>query len=128
MKKYSTLILRLGLGIVVLWFSINQFMNPDSWTRLVPEYISFLNPATAIYINATIELIIGILLILGLFTRIAALIFSLHLIPIIVSLGYGPTAVRDFGLSLASLSLALSGSNYLSLDSKIKKSFFTKDN
>ncbi len=118
--------MRLGLGIVVLWFSINQFMDPDSWTRLAPEYLNFINSATLIYMNASLEIIIGILLILGLFTRIVALIFSLHLIPIIISLGYGPTAVRDFGLLMASLSLALSGSNYLSLDSKFKQSFFEK--
>ncbi len=120
-KDISPFLIRIGLGIVVLWFSINQILNPTNWTFLVPGYTNFLNPADVIYINAALEAIIGLLFILGFFTRIIALIFSIHLIPIIIALGYGPIAVRDFGLLMASLSLVFSGSGNFTLVNFIKR-------
>ena len=126
LKKYSTLILRIGLSAVLYWFSINQFINPEGWTRLVPAYLNFITPLSFIYINATFEIILATLLLIGLFTRIVALLFTIHLIPIIVALGYGPSAVRDLGLLFASLSLAISGSDCLSLDLLIKEKFMKK--
>lgn len=122
-RNLSPFLVRLGLGIVVLWFSINQMTNPERWTGLVPEMLNFTNPINLIYLNATLELILGISFILGFFTRAVALIFSLHLIPIILSLGYGPTAVRDFGLLMASLSLVFSGSGKFTLVNLIKRKF-----
>ena len=121
LKKYSTLALRIGLAAVLFWFAINQFIDAEKWSGLLPELITFISPVTVVYINAVVEIILGSLILLGLFTRIAALIFSIHLVFIILSLGYGPSAVRDVGLLFASLSLALSGSNYLSLDNILKK-------
>ena len=119
-KDIPPFLIRIGLGIVVLWFSINQISDPTKWAFLVPNYMNFLNPADVIYINAALEAIIGTLLIFGLFTRVIGLIFSLHLIPIILSLGYGPVAVRDFGLLMASLSLVFSGSGNFTLVNFIK--------
>ena len=120
-KDISPFLIRLGLGIVVLWFSISQILDPTKWTFLVPSYTDFLNPVDIIYINAGLEAIIGILLIFGMFTRFVGLIFSLHLIPIIFALGYGPIAVRDFGLLMASLSLVFSGSGNYTLVNFIKR-------
>ena len=122
LKKYSTLPLRIGLAFVLFWFSFNQFSSPESWSGLVPNYLSFISTINVVYMNASFELIIGTLLLLGLFTRIVAAIFTLHLIPIILTLGIdSPSAIRDIGILFATLSLALSGSDYLSLDSVLKK-------
>ena len=129
MKKYATLVLRVGLAAVLFWFAVNQLISPDDWSGLVPEYLSFIDPTTVIYANAVFELILGITIIIGLFTRIFALLFGLHLIPIIISLGYGPSAARDVGLMLAAFSLALSGSKHFSVDAVIKgKAYKKRDN
>ena len=77
MKKYATLVLRIGLAAVLFWFAINQLISPDDWTKLVPEYLSFIDSTTIIYFNATFELILGITLLAGLFTRVFALLFGL---------------------------------------------------
>jgi uncharacterized membrane protein YphA (DoxX/SURF4 family) len=119
-QQYSSFILRLGLAFVVLWFSINQFMNPDAWVGLVPNFITF-DPIYAIYLNATFEILLGVMLLIGFHTQLFAVLFAIHLVPIIFSLGYGPTSVRDFGLMIASLSLAFSGSRFLSIDGRKKK-------
>ncbi len=55
----------------------------------------------------------------GLLTRIAAFILALHLAIITIELGYGETAVRDFGLTFATLSIALGGPDQWSLDQKL---------
>ena len=127
MKKYATFVLRIGLAAVLFWFAINQLISPDDWTKLVPEYLSFIDSTTIIYFNATFELILGITLLAGLFTRVFALLFGLHLIPIIISLGYGPSAVRDVGLMLAAFSLALSGSKNFSIDAILKRKSYKKE-
>ena len=98
-----------------------QISNPDKWASLVPEYLKFINPVILIYLNGAFETILGVLFLLGFFTRITALLFSLHLIPIMFSLGYGPAAVRDFGLCLSSLSLVFSGSGNWTLVNFIKR-------
>lgn len=122
LKKYSTLSLRVGLTIVLFWFAFTQFTNAQQWVGLVPNYLSFISSTNIVYMNASFELIMGTLILLGLFTRVVAAIFTLHLIPIILTLGINsPSAIRDIGVLFAALSLALSGSDYLSLDSVRKK-------
>ncbi|HLA23637.1 MAG TPA: DoxX family membrane protein [Candidatus Nanoarchaeia archaeon] len=123
LEKYSSLSLRFGLAIVLFWFSVKQFLNPSAWTGLVPSGISqIIDPVYIIYLNVNLEIILGTLLILGLFTRVASLVLLIHLIPIILSLGIdSPSAIRDVGLLFAALALALSGSNFISIDSIIKK-------
>ena len=71
--------------------------------------------------NGIFEVIFGTLLGLGIFTRIVAIILAVHLISITFSLGYGETAVRDFGLAMATASIALGGADIWSLERKILK-------
>jgi len=119
LKDYSSLILRLGLGLTLLWFGITSILEPEVWSSLVPSFIP-IQPITAVILLAIFQVIISILIILGLFTRLVALLMALSLIPIILSLGYNDVAIRDFAILMAAISLAMSGSNKLSLDSKFK--------
>ena len=120
LKNYSTVILRLGLGIVLLWFGISTVSNTEQWSQLIPNWFP-ITATTTVLINGIYEIILGALLILGLFTRVVALLFAINLIMIISFLGYGPSATRDFGLLFAAISLAMSGSKILSLDNIIFK-------
>lgn len=109
-KKYSPVILRIGIALVFLWFGISQLTDPASWTSYVPLAVSqIVHPAIVVFINGVFEIICGLLLISGLFTRVAAILLGLHLIGIIVGVGYNEIGVRDFGLMLAAFAIALSG-------------------
>ena len=89
---------RYALGAVTLWFGVTQlFVDPAyflgfllSWTLQLP-----LEQLTLIFLNGLVDLFIGIALLIGWQTRIAA------------SGGYNDVAIRDFGLSLVALSIAL---------------------
>lgn len=103
-------LLRLGLSAVFLWFGFSQLLDSLRWVAIVPEWaVNLLNlpPAMIVLANGALEVVLGSLLALGFFVRIIALILALHLIPIAFDFGLVATGVRDFGLIVASLTLAL---------------------
>ncbi len=138
-KKYSVVIIRIGLALVLLWFGINQTFDSDSFLGYVPAWAmphpahmmhfppvhvmhnSTINVNAIIMLNGAFETIIGLFLLIGLYTRILAFIAAIHLFIIAFSLGYNDIAVRDFGLALMAVSLVFSGAGSLSLDSKKDK-------
>lgn len=118
-KDYAPVVNRLGLSIVFLWFGINQLFNPDHFLGYLPGFLLDLEYARYFVIaNGIFEIIFGTLLIIGLYTRLAAIILGLHLVAITSQLGYGETAVRDFGLALSTISIALGGADKWCLEKK----------
>jgi uncharacterized membrane protein YphA (DoxX/SURF4 family) len=116
------IILRIGLALVFLWFGFNQLTNPDYWIGFVPSYIIGLGltAKTFVIINGTAEIILAILLTIGFYTKIVALLLSLHLFSIALSIGWDPIAVRDFGLACAALSLFFLNQDRFTLDNKFR--------
>jgi len=120
LKEYGPIIVRIALSLVFFWFAINQLIAPASWIGYLPKFLYTAgNPVIFIYANAIFELIFATLLILGVFTRLSALLLGLHLIGIAITLGYNEIAIRDFGLALATLSIVLTGPDKWCLRKKI---------
>jgi len=136
-KKYSITIIRLGISLVLLWFGIHQLINPESFLGYVPDFLyqhssemmhehslqmmhNIEKPSVHFLVmgNGVIETIVGLLLLLGFYTRIIALITFFHLFSIALSLGYNDLMIRDLGLSVMVLSLVFSGAGPLSVDDK----------
>lgn len=104
LQQYAPIMARLGLAGVFLWFGINQIIDPVSFMGYLPEFLLNMDSArTLVVANGIAELIAGILLVIGIGVRPVALLLGVHLIAIIISLGYNDIAVRDAGL----LALAL---------------------
>jgi uncharacterized membrane protein YphA (DoxX/SURF4 family) len=141
-KAYSPIVVRIALALVFLWFGISQLVNPESFIGYIPQWLvphapvmqhshplQFMHniPHPGIHFtimaNGIFETIFGTLLLLGLFTRISALLLSLHLAIITFGLGYNDIAVRDFGLALATFSIALHGKDKFCLDNKLNTCF-----
>ncbi len=118
MKNLSSIILRVGLGIVVVWFGTQQLSDPLSWVSYLPSWTNSLplSQINFIYLNGWFEVCFGILLVAGFYTRIVAGLLALHLLGIVFSLGYNSIAVRDFGLTIALISIFLHGPSEWSLD------------
>lgn len=116
-------VLRIGMSMVILWFSIEQFLHTQAWTAYVPDYavsMSHLSATTLVYFNASFELVFGLLLLFGILTRISALLLSLHLFDIMFVVGYGEIGVRDFGLALALLVVFMNGPDEYCIQGKRK--------
>ncbi len=121
-KDYAPVVNRIGLSLVFLWFGFNQLFNPDYFIGYLPEFLFDLDFAKYFVIaNGIFEIIFGSLLISGYFTRIAAILLGLHLLGITFHLGYGETAVRDFGLALSTISIAIGGADKWCLETRKKK-------
>lgn len=123
-SKYAPVVTRFGLSLVFLWFGFTQVTGPESWTSLIPEFITnltHLSALTFVYINGGMEIIFGILLILGIYTRISALILALHLLVITIDVGYNAIGIRDFGLTIATFSIFLNGPDFLALERRSNK-------
>jgi uncharacterized membrane protein YphA (DoxX/SURF4 family) len=116
------LVLRLGLAFVFIWFSVNQFLNPGDWTSYLPSWVGSLGVSAESFVlmNALVELVAGILLALGAWTRLAALVLGVHLIGIALSVGYNAVAVRDIGLAIATFALVWGGAGLWSIDQAVE--------
>ncbi len=120
--EVGKLLLRIGLGGVFLWFGIDKFFHSSAWQNFIPDWFPMLIPGSAfILLLGVVETLVGALVLFGLFTRIAAVIAALMLIPIIISLGYNEIGVRDFGLFLLALGVSALGAGEYSLDAKVFK-------
>lgn len=106
--KHAWCILKVGLAIVYFYFAYQQLANPDTWTGLVPLWVADIVPAgTVITINAVFEIIATVLILANFQVRWMALLLAAHLFVITGVVGFNPTGVRDFGLAMASLALAV---------------------
>jgi uncharacterized membrane protein YphA (DoxX/SURF4 family) len=109
---YSTLILRVALGIVFLYFGYTAIFTPNMWVRMVPAWTAFLGEAvTLVRIHGIFELLAGIFLILGIQTRWVALLLFVDLLHILTLLSFGPVWMRDLGLAGSMLSLVVRREN-----------------
>ncbi|TSC86422.1 MAG: hypothetical protein G01um10148_408 [Parcubacteria group bacterium Gr01-1014_8] len=117
--QWGLTVIRVGLAAVLLWFGREQLLHAADWIGYVPNYAMSLSglPATTIVLaNGSAEIAFGLLLFLGLFTRISAFVMGVHLALIAFSLGLNQIGVRDWGLAAALFGIALAGPGTLSID------------
>ncbi|MCX6781184.1 MAG: DoxX family membrane protein [Candidatus Magasanikbacteria bacterium] len=110
LQALSPLVLRLGLAAVMIWFGASQLNNPNAWTSLVPNWalsLSGMSALTVVYTNGFFEIIAGAMIAFGFWSRWAALFLALHLLVITADLGVNDIGIRDFGLSIALLAIAI---------------------
>ena len=119
MKEYAPVVVRIALSLVMLWFGTQQLIQTSMWEGLIPSWATSLSGLSApilVTLNGAFEVIFGTALLLGIFTRITALLLALHLIGITFTMGYTSIGVRDFGLTFALLSVALYGPDVFTLE------------
>ena len=122
LRDYAPITVRLGVSAVFLWFGVNQLLFPANFIGYLPQFLFDSAFATqAVLLNGAFEVVFGLALVIGFFTRWVALLLGLHLFGITLTLGYGEIAVRDFGLTLATLSIFLWGDDKWCLDYRRKQ-------
>lgn len=142
-EKYIPLILRLGLGFIWVYMGLVPkllYVNPEK--PGMPMALSMvkssginsiipIDPTTLVHLLGVVELVLGILLILGLFTRIASastivlmLIFMVVLSTTVMQsilTPLGNLLLKDISLIAASIVLIITGGGELSVDNLIRK-------
>ena len=129
MKSYaetSKILIRYALSLLLIWFGLNQLIDPISFLGYVPKFVPF-SASLMLILNGLLDLVLGRLLITGFKVRIVSFIIFLHVIVIALSLGYNDVAARDVFIALVSLSIFLSGSDRFSLDRYLLKRKMRKD-
>ena len=122
LEKYSKPVLRIAMSLVFLYFGFQEITSPLEWSGYVPNFVIDLgiNAVNFVMFNSILELSLGILMILGIYTRVVSFILSLHLFGIAFSLGFNDLGIRDFGLAFATLVVFLNGADEFCLDKKFK--------
>lgn len=124
MRKFAPIILRIGLSLVFLWFGSQQIINTNEWVTFIPNWITSLSGISAsffVYLNGSFEIIFGLFLLTGYFTRVTAFLLAFHMIDIAFVVGYSSIGIRDFGLSVATISVFLYGPDSWSIDYLLEK-------
>ena len=126
-SHYGTLVARVGIAAVFLWFGIDKFIHTANWIGWVPDWMQALIPISLtsfMFLQGAIEAVIGILLLVGYQVRFASFLAVITLAGVeLAMLGTGQTEVmlRDAGLLAASFSLFFTGSDCFSIDCQLKK-------
>lgn len=114
-------VLRLALGLIFTVHGFDKFAGGIENTAGFFESIGISGGLA--YVVATIELIGGILMILGLGTRVVAAFFIAVMLGAIVTVKSGTGFIGGYELDLAllgmSLALLISGGGTISVDSKL---------
>lgn len=109
----SHLILRLGLGLVILIAGLTKLFNLINWESYIAPWFSSLLPfslSTFMMLSGIAETVVGILVLSKRFTKIGAVLACFWLIGIILNLitiGAYDIVLRDLGLFAMALVLAL---------------------
>lgn len=104
----GTLVLRLSMAGVYVYFGFSQLFDAVAWTSLVPAWaynLLHVPPAMVVLGNGLFEVVLGTLLAAGVWVGPIAVLLALHLFFIAATFGISPLGVRDFGLALATFSL-----------------------
>lgn len=126
LRPLALLLLRLGLGIIFIYHGFPKLFTHMSEAVAAFPHMGF--PSYFAYIAGIIEFFGGCLLIVGLFTRIAALLIAGEMAIAILKVHLpqgGPLAVNNYQLPLAlavgAFALVALGAGALSLDRLIFK-------
>ncbi len=108
LQSFATLVLRIGIGFVFLYFGWSGVTEPETWAGLVPAWTHVIaSPEMLVRIHGIVELVGGIMLIFGFFTGYVAGILFLNLLHTVFLLSSPQIIVRDMGILSGLLSLFL---------------------
>lgn len=131
-SSVPTLIPRLIVGLVFLSEGLQKFITPETVGAGRFEKIGFADPAFWVHFTGSFEMICGLLLLVGLFTRLAAIpllivmcvAFFKTKIPILIDKGFWAMAHEyrtDFAMTLLLMFLLYFGGGKFSFDNKFYK-------
>lgn len=108
MRQVGFHILRVGIAITFLWVGVLILKDPAGWSGYIQPWAQNLLPISAIsvmIITAIFDIAVGALLLINMFTWIAAAGAVFHLITVLIVSGINQVTIRDVGILAGSLAL-----------------------
>ncbi|MDQ0254103.1 putative membrane protein YphA (DoxX/SURF4 family) [Evansella vedderi] len=119
--EISTLILRVVLGVIFFAHGLNKFQGGIE--NIAGWFESIGIPGFLAYAVALVELVGGIALIVGLFSRVVSILLALIMVGAIITVqlavGFFGGYVLDLALMAMAVVIAINGSKAFALDSVI---------
>lgn len=107
-KSYAFHILRVGIAVTFLWIGILIFASPEAWGNLLLPWAAGVLPVSleqAMLGTAVLDIVIGLFLLLDVYTWFFSLMALVHLGIVIIVAGITPGTARDIGLFAGCLAL-----------------------
>lgn len=128
--KIPTLLCRIAVGLIFLSEGIQKYLFPENLGVGRFLKIGFSNPAFWAYLTGTFEIVCGILILLGLLTRLASIPLLIIMIVAFITTKYPELIEKgfwfmvhdyrtDFAMTLLLIYLLIYGGGNYSLDKKI---------
>jgi len=119
-EGYAGLFLRIGLSLLFFYFGLDKFLNLESnvftGQNMLLVNLAPFSTSIVLVMAGVIEVVIGILLLLGVYNKVVAIGAAAWVFIIFLQTGY-PGGIYDLGLSIMALALYFTGSGKYSLDS-----------
>ena len=123
LRYLGLLLLRVGTGVVFTIFGFDKLIHPFNWVGWVPIVVRKQVEATHLLtifrflkLQGVAEGVLGVLILVGVWTRLSALLCAAVLAGIVYFLGWDQIGIRDTGLLFSSLALSLLGAGEWSVD------------
>ena len=110
MKKAAFHFLRVGMAITFLWIGILIFQMPEAWIGYLQPWARALLPIPieqAMIGTAILDIIIGALLLVDIFTWFAAFLGTVHIMIVLTVSGITDITIRDIGLLVGVIALMI---------------------
>ncbi len=125
-----TILIRLAVGLIFLTEGVQKYLFPELLGTGRFLNIGFSHPAFWAYFTGAFEIVCGLLILIGLLTRVASIPLLIVMItafvttkwPLLVNKGVWPWAHEyrtDFAMTLLLIYLLIYGAGKFSIDSKI---------
>lgn len=101
MKSSGYHILRVGLAITFIWIGVLIIRDPQFWGGFLQPWAAGLIPIPieqAMISTAILDIVVGFLFLIDVWTWIASLFAATHLVLILITVGIDAVTVRDIGL------------------------------
>ncbi|MEK7473302.1 MAG: DoxX family membrane protein [Patescibacteria group bacterium] len=108
MKQASFHLLRVGLAITFLWIGILILKSPEAWGGYLQPWAMELLPLPIRQMmigTAILDIVVGVLLLVGVWTWIAAALAAFHIAVVLTVSGINAITVRDIGLLAGALAV-----------------------
>lgn len=104
----SETVLRVGLGLTLLYAGVGGLVNSQSWVGFIPDWVgAIVSREVFLLLHSIVQIILAIGIIGGIQLKILSLVAFFDVISILVFYGIDEITFRDFGLAMMALALFL---------------------